>query len=89
VLETAYCLARSRALAAREDDLARDAPAVEEALDETRRALESLKTARQALTGMRKNADSMESALGTMEEGAKAALARADSLIADALEAHE
>jgi hypothetical protein len=89
VLETAYCLARSRALAARKDDLALDAPAMKEAIDETRRALESLKTARQALTGMRKNADSMESALGTMEEGAKAALARADSLIADALEAHE
>jgi len=89
VLETAYCLARSRALAARKDDLALDAPAMKEAIDETRRALEALKTARQALTGMRKNADSMESALGTMEEGAKAALARADSLIADALEAHE
>jgi hypothetical protein len=89
VLETAYCLARSRALAARKDDLALDAPAMKEAIDETRRALESLKTARQALTGMRKNADSMESALGTMEEGAKAALSRADSLIADALEAHE
>ena len=36
---------------------------------------------------MRKNADSIESALAGMEEGAKAALARADSLIADALEA--
>jgi hypothetical protein len=87
VLETAYCLARSRALAARKDEIALDAPAMKEAVDETRRALESLKTARQALTGMRKNADSIESALSTMEEGAKAALARADSLIADALEA--
>jgi hypothetical protein len=87
VLETAYGLARARALAARKDELALDAPAMKEAIDETRRALESLKTARQALTGMRKNADSIESALGTMEEGAKAALARADSLIADALEA--
>jgi hypothetical protein len=86
ILETAYCMAKARALAARKDDLALDAPAMKEAIDETRRALESLKTARQALTGMRKNADSMESALGTMEEGAKAALARADSLIADALE---
>jgi hypothetical protein len=89
VLESAYCLSRARALAARKDDLVLDAPAMKEAIDETRRALESLKTARQALTGMRKNADSMESALGTMEEGAKAALARADSLIADALEARE
>jgi hypothetical protein len=35
---------------------------------------------------MRKNADSIESSLSTMEEGAKAALARADSLIADALD---
>jgi hypothetical protein len=87
VLETAYGLARARALAARKDELALDAPAMKEAIDETRRALESLKTARQALTGMRKNADSIESSLGTMEEGAKAALARADSLIADALEA--
>jgi hypothetical protein len=87
VLETAYCLARSRALAARKDEIALDAPAMKEAVDETRRALESLKTARQALTGMRKNADSIESALSTMEEGAKAALSRADSLIADALEA--
>ena len=60
---------------------------MKEAIDETRRALESLKTARQALTGVRKNADSIESALAGMEEGAKAALARADSLIADALEA--
>ena len=59
---------------------------MKEAIDEARRALESLKTARQALTGMRKNADSIEDALGTMEEGAKAALARADSLIADALD---
>jgi hypothetical protein len=87
VLETAYGLARARALAARKDELALDAPAMKEAIDEARRALESLKTARQALTGMRKNADSIESSLGTMEEGAKAALARADSLIADALEA--
>jgi hypothetical protein len=86
ILETAYCLARARALAARRDDLSLDAPAMKEAIDETRRALESLKTARQALTGMRKNADSIESALGVMEEGAKAALARADSLIADALD---
>jgi hypothetical protein len=36
---------------------------------------------------MRKNADSVEAALGAIEEGAKAALARAESLIADALEA--
>ena len=86
VLETAYCLARARALAARRDELSLDAPAMKEAIDETRRALESLKTARQALTGMRKNADSIESALGVMEEGAKAALARADGLIADALD---
>jgi hypothetical protein len=86
ILETAFCLARARALAARRDELSLDAPAMKEAIDETRRALESLKTARQALTGMRKNADSIESALGVMEEGAKAALARADSLIADALD---
>jgi hypothetical protein len=86
VLETAYGLARARALAARKDDLSLDAPAMKEAIDEARRALESLKTARQALTGVRKNADSIESTLATMEEGAKAALARADSLIADALE---
>jgi hypothetical protein len=86
ILETAYCLARARALAARRDELSLDAPAMKEAIDETRRALESLKTARQALTGIRKNADSIESALGVMEEGAKAALARADSLIADALD---
>jgi hypothetical protein len=86
VMETAYCLARSRALAARKEEIALDAPAMKEAIDETRRALESLKTARQALTGMRKNADSIESSLSTMEEGAKAALARADSLIADALD---
>lgn len=86
ILETAYCMAKARALAARKDDLALDAPAMKDAIDETRRALESLKTARQALTGMRKNADSIESALGVMEEGAKAALARADSLIADALD---
>lgn len=87
VLETAYGLARARALAARKEDLALDAPAMKEAIDETRRALESVKTARQALTGVRKNADSIESALAGMEENAKAALARADSLIADALEA--
>jgi hypothetical protein len=86
VLETAYGLARARALAARKDELSLDAPAMKEAIDEARRALESLKTARQALTGMRKNADSIESSLSTMEEGAKAALARADSLIADALD---
>jgi hypothetical protein len=86
VLETAYGLARARALAARKDELSLDAPAMKEAIDEARRALECLKTARQALTGMRKNADSIESALGTMEEGTKTALARADSLIADALE---
>jgi hypothetical protein len=86
ILETAYGLARARALAARRDELALDAPAMKEAIDEARRALESLKTARQALTGMRKNADSIESALGTMEEGTRAALARADGLIADALE---
>ena len=55
---------------------------MKEAIDEARRALESLKTARQALTGVRKNADSIESALAAMEEKAKAALARADSLIA-------
>jgi hypothetical protein len=86
VLETAYCLARSRALEARKEEITLDAPAMKEAIDETRRALESLKTARQALTGMRKNADSIESSLSTMEEGAKAALARADGLIADALD---
>ncbi len=86
VLETAYGLARARALAARKDELSLDAPAMKEAIDEARRALESLKTARQALTGMRKNADSIESSLGVMEEGTKAALARADGLIADALD---
>lgn len=86
ILETAYCMARARALAARRDELSLDAPAMKDAIDETRRALESLKTARQALTGMRKNADSIETALGVMEEGAKTALARADSLIADALD---
>jgi hypothetical protein len=86
LLEAAYGVARARALAARKDELALDAPAMKEAIDETRRALESLKTARQALTGMRKNADSIESSLSVMEEGAKAALARADSLIADALD---
>jgi hypothetical protein len=69
VLETAYGLARARALAARKDELSLDAPAMKEAIDEARRALESLKTARQALTGMRKNADSIESSLGVMEEG--------------------
>ena len=87
ILEAAYGVARARALAARQDELALDAPAMKEAIDEARRALESLKTARQALTGVRKNADSIESALAGMEETAKAALARADSLIADALEA--
>jgi len=86
LLEAAYGIARARALAARQDELALDAPAMKEAIDEAKRALESLKTARQALTGVRKNADSIESTLATMEEGAKAALARADSLIADALE---
>jgi hypothetical protein len=59
---------------------------MKEAIEEARRALESLKTARQALTGVRKNADSVESALASLEETAKAALGRADSLIADALE---
>jgi hypothetical protein len=87
ILEAAYGIARARALAARQEELALDAPAMKEAIEEARRALESLKTARQALTGVRKNADSIESALGAMEETAKAALARADSLIADALEA--
>ena len=86
LLEAAYGIARARALAARQDELALDAPAMKEAIDEARRALESLKTARQALTGVRKNADSIESTLAAMEEGAKAALTRADSLIADALE---
>jgi hypothetical protein len=86
ILEGAYGVARARALTARQDELALDAPAMKEAIEETRRALESLKTARQALTGVRKNADSIESALAGMEETAKAALARADSLIADALE---
>jgi hypothetical protein len=86
ILEAAYGIARARALAARQDELALDAPAMKEAIDETRRALESLKTARQALTGVRKNADSIEATLATMEESAKAALARADGLIADALD---
>ena len=86
ILEAAYGIARARALAARQDELALDAPAMKEAIDEARRALESLKTARQALTGVRKNADSIEATLGAMEESAKAALARADSLIADALD---
>jgi hypothetical protein len=87
ILEAAYGIARARALAARQEELALDAPAMKEAIEEARRALESLKTARQALTGVRKNADSIESALAGMEETAKAALARADSLIAAALEA--
>lgn len=87
LLEAAYGIARARALAAKKDDLALDASAMKEAIEEARRALESLKTARQGLTGMRKNADSVETALATMEEGAKAALARAESLIASALEA--
>jgi hypothetical protein len=87
VLETAYGLARTRSLAMHKDDLALDAAAMKEAIEEARRALESLKTARQGLTGMRKNADSVEAALGQLEEGAKAALARAESLITDALEA--
>lgn len=86
ILEAAYGVARARALAARQDELSLDAPAMREAIDETRRALESLKTARQALTGMRKNADSIESSLSVLEDGAKAALARADGLIADALD---
>jgi hypothetical protein len=86
VLETAYCLARARALAAREDELSFDCVAMKEAVEEARRALESLKTARQALTGMRKNADSIESALATVEEGTKGALARVDGLIAEAMD---
>ena len=69
VLETAYgSRAHARWPRAR-TSLALDAPAMKEAIDEARRALESLKTARQALTGMRKNADSIESSLGAMEEG--------------------
>jgi hypothetical protein len=87
VLEAAYCLARARALATRKDELTLDSMAMKEAVEEARRALESVKTARQALTGLRKNADSIESALATVEDGTKEALGRVDSLIADALEA--
>ena len=59
---------------------------MKEAIDEARRALEAVKKGRQALTGMRKNADSVEEALAAIEDGVKAALGRADGLIADALE---
>ncbi len=86
VLETAYALARARALSAHEDELALDARAMKDAIEDARRALESLKKGRQALAGMRKNADSIETALAAIEEGVKEALGRADGLIADALE---
>lgn len=86
VLETAYCLARARALAAGDDELALDAVAMREAVDEARRALESVGTARRALTGMRKNADSVEDALAAIESGTKSGLARVDALIKEALE---
>jgi hypothetical protein len=86
VLETAYGLARARALSGHQDELALDARAMKEAIDEARRALESVKKGRQALTGMRKNADSVEESLAAIEDGVKAALGRADGLIADALE---
>ncbi len=86
VLETAYSLARARALSAHDEELALDARAMKEAIDEARRALESVKKARQALAGMRKNADSVEEALAAIEDGVKTALGRADGLIADALD---
>ena len=57
-----------------------------EAIAEAKRALESVATARRALTGLRKNADSIDAALDTIDSGTAAALARADELIAAALE---
>jgi hypothetical protein len=86
VLETGYALARARALSAHEDELALDARAMKDAIEDARRALEHLKKGRQALAGMRKNADSVEAALAAIEDGVKEALGRADGLIADALE---
>ena len=86
VLEAAYALARVRALSAHDNELALDARGMKDAIDEARRALESVKKGRQALTGMRKNADSIEEVLAAIEDGVKTALGRADGLIADALE---
>jgi len=86
VLETAYALARARALSTHEEELALDARAMKDAIEDSRRALEHLKKGRQALAGMRKNADSVEEALAAIEDGVKEALGRADGLLADALE---
>jgi hypothetical protein len=86
VLEAAYCLARARALSAQEQELKLDSSAMREAIGEAKRALESLSTARRALTGLRKNADSIDAALDTIDSGTGAALARVDELIQAALE---
>jgi hypothetical protein len=86
VLETAYCLARARALAAHEQELKLDSSAMREAIGEAKRALESLATARRALTGLRKNADSIDAVLDSIDSGTAAALARVDELIEAALE---
>jgi hypothetical protein len=86
VLEAAYCLARARALSAQDQELKLDSSAMREAIGEAKRALESLSTARRALTGLRKNADSIDAALDTIDSGTGAALARVDELIQAALE---
>jgi hypothetical protein len=86
VLETAYALARARALSAHEDELALDARAMKDAVDDARRALESVKKGRQALAGLRKNADSIDAALDAINAGTCAALDRVDELITAALE---
>jgi hypothetical protein len=86
VLEAAYCLAKTRAIASQVEELKLDSTAMREAIAEAKRALESVATARRALTGLRKNADSIDVALDSIDTGTAAALARVDELITAAVQ---
>lgn len=86
VLETAYCLARSRVLAAGESELSVDAPGVRAAAGEALMALRERQTITKSLTGARKNVDRAQEVLDEMTDRVRERLERIEALIAAAAE---
>jgi hypothetical protein len=89
VLETAYCLARARVLAAGESELAVDAPGVRAAADEALMALRERQTITKSLTGARKNVERAQEVLDEMTDRVKDRLERVDDLVSAAADEAE
>jgi hypothetical protein len=89
VLETAYCLARARVLAAGESELTVDASGVRAASSEALMALRERQTITKSLTGARKNVDRAQEVLDEMTDRVRERLERIEVLIAEAVDEAE